>query len=220
MIWRWRPPEGESYGGAAHGGELRPEEVLCQVQHLLLRQHPAGGGELQHRHGRSVVGDHQRRGGAGRHLADGRLGNGRDLGGGGADIHRRLEEDLDDAHAVHRVAFGVLDIVDGGGEDALERPDDAVGHLAGREAGIVESDADHRHADIGKNVHRHAQRRHRPEDHDHQRHDDEGERTLQRDLDDPGHERRGSAAGRVGRDMRNSLGRRGALPGTYDRGLL
>ncbi len=43
----------------------------------------------------------------------------RDLGHGAADVHVRLEEDLDDADAVERLRLDVLDVVDRGGHAAL-----------------------------------------------------------------------------------------------------
>ena len=100
---------------------LRAHEILRQIQHLLLRQHLAGKGQLQHRHGRGVVVEDQRRLGARRHLADGGLGDGRHLRRGGADIDVGLEEDLDDADAGHGLAFDMLDVVDGGGQNALDK---------------------------------------------------------------------------------------------------
>jgi len=66
----------------------------------------------------------------------------------------------------------MLDVVHRGRKDAFIGCDDAPRHVVGRHAGVLEGDADHRHADIGENVGGGLHRRNRPEDHDQQRHHD------------------------------------------------
>ena len=66
-----------------------------------------------------------------------RLRDRRDLRVGGADVDARLEEDLDDADAGIGVGLDVLDVVDGRGQRALERRDDAARHLVRRQAGVA-----------------------------------------------------------------------------------
>ena len=68
------------------------------------------------------------------------------------------------------MAFDMLHVIHGGGEEALIGRQHAGADLVGRQAGIVEGDADHRNADIGENVGGGADRRQRPEDQDHQGH--------------------------------------------------
>jgi len=74
------------------------------------------------------------------------------LGHGVADIHVRLEEELDDAGAVERLRLDVLDVVDCRGHDPLAGSHDAAGHLLRREASVA---PDHRHngnVDVRKDV--------------------------------------------------------------------
>ena len=63
-----------------------------------------------------------------------RLGNGRHLRHRDVHVRAGLEENLDDAAAVHRLRFDVLDVVDRGGERALVHGPDALFHLLGRSA--------------------------------------------------------------------------------------
>jgi hypothetical protein len=94
----------------------------------------------------------------------------------GADVDIGLEEDLDDADAVIGVRNDVLDIVDRGGQRALERRGDAAGHLVRRQAGVLPDHADHRNANFREDVGRGAQRGQRTNDQDQQRQDHEGVR--------------------------------------------
>ena len=57
---------GRRHGGAGDGRELRPDEVLAEIEQLHLRQLLARQRELQDRHARRVVAEHIRRGDAGR----------------------------------------------------------------------------------------------------------------------------------------------------------
>jgi hypothetical protein len=51
-------------------------------------------------------------------------------------------------------ALDVLDVVDGGGERALEVQHDAARHLVGRQASVLPDDGDHRDADFRENIDR------------------------------------------------------------------
>jgi len=62
-------------------------------------------------------------------LAERRLRDSGDLGRGRFDLGSRLEEDLDDRDARERLALDVLDVVDRGGQVALEIADDPLLHL-------------------------------------------------------------------------------------------
>ena len=110
---------GRGHRGAGDGGELRPDEILPEVEQLHLRQLFAGQRQLQDRHGRGVVAQHVRRGDAGRQQLEHRLRGRRHLRQRGADIDALLEEDLDDAVAVERLRLDVLDVADLRGQSAL-----------------------------------------------------------------------------------------------------
>src|SRR5439155_22917219 len=70
------------------------------------------------------------------------------------DLGARLKVDANDGDAVERLAFDVLDVVDGGGEEALEVADEAPFHLAGRHARVLPDHRDdrdvHRREDVGR----------------------------------------------------------------------
>ena len=189
--------------GARHGDQRRAQLVDADIGEVLLGQAFARQRELDDRHGRGAVVEDQRRRRAGRHLPDHGLRDRGHLRVGGADIDVRLEEDLDDADAGVGVRHDVLDVVDRRRQRALERRDDAPGHLVRRQAGIVPDHADHGDADVRKDVGRRAQRRQRPDDQEQQRQHDERIRPAQRNTDQCDHkpgipqgppERRGSAS--------------------------
>jgi hypothetical protein len=52
----------------------------------------------------------------------------------------------------------VLDVVDRGGQSALERRGDAARHLVRRQAGVLSDNADHGNADLREDVGRRTQR--------------------------------------------------------------
>ena len=68
----------------------------------------------------------------------------------------------------------MLDIVDGRRQSSLVLGDDAAGHLIRRQAGVLPDDADHRNADLRKDIDRRAHRSQRPDDQEEQRKHDEG----------------------------------------------
>ena len=181
--------ERERHRRARDGDERRAHRSYGKVEKLLLGETLARQRQLQDRHGRGVVVQDQRRRGAGRHLLEQRLRDRRDLRVGGANVDVRLEEDLDDADAVVGVGLDVLDVVDGGGQRPLERRRDAPGHLVGRQSRVLPDDADDGDANVGKDVGRRAPGRERADDHQQQRHDDEGVGPCQRDADDGDHAR-------------------------------
>ena len=163
------------------------DEVDPVVEQLLLAQRLALHRHLQDGDVRGAVADDERRGGAGRHRADRRLGDGGHLRGGGLDLGARLEEDLHHRHAGQRLALDVLDVVDGGGQSPLIVVDHPFLHLLGREARVVEDDGDHRDVDVGEDVRRHPHDGEDPEDDDEHRHHYEGVRALERHADEPHH---------------------------------
>ena len=83
-----------------HDRETHPHLVLRHVVDLLLGELVAGQRVLQNRHSRSIVTDHQRRGLPGRHLLQNGLRHGRNLRHPCIHGSARLEEYLDDAHAI------------------------------------------------------------------------------------------------------------------------
>ncbi len=172
---------GRGGGGAGNGGQRRADEVLGRVVDLLLAQGRAGIGDLQDRHGGGAVVQHLGRGDAGRHLLQHRLRDRGHLGGGGADVGAGLEEDLHDAHAGQRLAFDMLDIVDGEGEGALVVVDHPPGHVVGGQAVIGPHHRHHGDIDVGQDVGGRARGGQRTGQQDEQRHDDERQRPSKRD---------------------------------------
>ena len=82
---------GRGHRGARDGRELRPDEVLAEIEQLHLRQLFAGQRQLQDRHGRGVVAQHVWRGYAGRQKLEHGLRRRRHLRERGADIRRPFE---------------------------------------------------------------------------------------------------------------------------------
>ena len=126
----------------------------------------------------------------------------RDLGKRRLNVGLRTEEDLDHAHAVHRLRFDVLDVVDRNRNAAFGVGDDAVGHLAGREPGEIPHHADNWNVDVGKDVDGSAQNDDRRQDEEHQRHHDEGIRAPERKCNNP-HRSKPTPIGEPGRVTRH-----------------
>jgi hypothetical protein len=81
------------------------------------------------------------------------------------------------------VGLDVLDVVDGGGQRALEQGRHAARHLVRRQARVLPGDGDHGHFDVGEDVGGRAHRGQRADDQQRERQHDEGIGTPQRDAD-------------------------------------
>jgi hypothetical protein len=147
-----------------HRDQRRAQLVGGEVEQVLLGQSFTCQRKLDDRHGGGVVVQDQRRRRTRRQLPQHGLRDRRDLRVRRADIDIGLEEDLDDAGAVVGIGNDVLDVVDGGGQRALKRRDDASGHLVRRQAGIRPDHPDHRNPDFGENIGRCPQGGERPDD--------------------------------------------------------
>jgi hypothetical protein len=79
-----------------------------------------------------------------------------DLGVGGGDVGRRVEEDLDDAERRVRVRLDMFDVIDGRRQSALEGRDDASGHLVRLQTLVLPRHADDGDVDGRENIHGHA----------------------------------------------------------------
>src|SRR5579883_2587242 len=172
-------------GGALHGAERRADEVVADVEDLLLAEGLAGESELEDRHARSVVLQDVRREHAGRHLAQRRVHRGGGLRHRHIDLDVRMEVNFDDGVARIGLRFDVLDVVDVGGEAALEAGHHALFHLFGREAGVHPEHADHGDIDVGEDIHRHGAYGCPAEDGDEDGHHDEGVRAAEGEADNP-----------------------------------
>ena len=120
-----------------------------------------------------------------------------------------LEEYLDDAKAVIGIGDDVLDVVDGGGQRALERRGDASRHLVRRQAGVLPDHPDHGDPDVGKDVGRRTQRSQRADDQEKQRQHDKRIGPAQRNTYQCDHRRSIPGARRrtgIGAVMANSFG--------------
>jgi hypothetical protein len=74
------------------------------------------------------------------------------LGVGGIKTCVGLQKDFDDRLPIDGGRFDVLDVVDGGGENALEAGREPAFHLFRIEPGELPGDSDHRNIDIRKDV--------------------------------------------------------------------
>ena len=154
------------HGGAGDGGELRADEILAEIEQPHLRQVFAGQRQLQDRHRGGVVAEHVGRCDARRQELEHGLRRRRDLSQRGADVDALLEEDFDDAVAVERLRFDVLDVGDLSGQRALIIVDDAARHVVRQQTVVGPYDADDRNVDVGEDVGRRPQRRQDAEDRD------------------------------------------------------
>ena len=89
-------------------------------------------------------------------------------------VGRRTKEYLHHRHAIQRLRFDVLNVIDQRSEAALRLRGDAVRHVLGRKPLIVPDHADHRNINVRENVRGRAQNHDRGENQDQQRHHDEG----------------------------------------------
>ena len=176
---------GRRHRRALDRGELRPDEVLPEIEQLHLRQRLARQRKLQDRHARCVVAQHVGRRDAGRQQLQHGLRRRRHLRHGGGNIDFLLEEDLDHAIAAERLRLDMLDVADLGGQGAFIIVDDAARHVVRQQPVIGPDDADHRNIDVRKDIGRREQRRAYAEKRDQQRENDESVRAPERNLDDP-----------------------------------
>ncbi len=174
-------------GGARHRHELRPDLVLREIEQLLFGQARPRQRKLHDRHRRGVVVEDQRRRHARRQLLEDRLRDRGDLRGRRLDVGIGLEVYLHHADAVERLALDMLDVVDRRCQHALERGDDAAGHVFRRQAGILPRGRDHRHADVGEDIDRRPRGLQHADDRDQDRHHDEGQRPGKGYADDAVH---------------------------------
>ncbi len=175
----------EGHGGALHRGQLGANEVRAKVVQLLLCEAVAGESQLQHGNaGCAVLNDERRRRARGI-TAQRRLCDRRDLRHGLRDVDIGVEVDLDDGDAVQRLRLRVLDVIDRGGQAALEGHHNPVAQLLRREARIVPDDGDNRDVDVGEDVDRGALDHHRAEEEEQQRQHDECVGSPKCETDDP-----------------------------------
>ena len=172
-------------GRTGDGRQLRANEVLPQVEEHLLRHGFAADAELHNRgRGRRIGNDEGWRS-ARRQAAHGGLDDGGHLGQRRLNVGLRLEEDLDNADALHRLRLDVLDVVHRHGHAALGIGDDATCHVGRREAVEVPNHANDRDVDVGEDIDRGAQDNQGHQENDDQRHYNKGIRTPKRKGNNP-----------------------------------
>jgi hypothetical protein len=168
---------------ALYRDQGRAHEVEAEIPESLLGQSLARQRELDDGYRRGTVIDDQRRRCAGRQLLEQGLRNRGDLCVGGGDIGRWVKEDLDDAEGRIRIRLDVLDVVHRRRQCALERSDDAPGHVVGRQTLVLPGHADDGNVDARKDIDRHADRGERADDENEQGRYDEGVGPAERDTD-------------------------------------
>ena len=161
--------------------KLRPRSYRSDSESPTL----AGERKLHDWHRRRVELDDVRRISSRRQYAQNRLHDGGDLRQRKFHLDVRLEVDANDRHALVRLRFRVLDVVDGRRERALAHRNDAAFHLGRRQAGVGPDDGDDGDIDIGKDILRRLDSRAEAEQKNKQREDDEGIRAPQRELNNP-----------------------------------
>ena len=164
-----------------------PDQVGRQVVDVGRRHVVGGDLQIEHRDGRRVEHQDLGRRDPGRKLLEHGLRDGRDLRLRGRHVGSGLEEDLDDAAAVERLALDVLDVADGRGQGALIVIDDAARHVGGHQPVIG---PDHRHdrdLDGREDVGRGLEHRHHAEQQNQDREYNEGIGPLQSGDDDSIH---------------------------------
>src|SRR5712692_3985053 len=124
---------GERRGGTRHGRELRTDKIVAVIEELLLAHRVAGQADLNDRHGRRRIDDHQRRRGSGREESQKSLRNSGGLGQRGLNIGAWLKENFNDGDAVKRLRFDVLNVIHQHGDAALDVGGDALLHFLGLE---------------------------------------------------------------------------------------
>ena len=102
-----------------------------------------------------------------------------------ADVSARLEINLEDADAVDRFGFDMLDAVDGGRVGALGNENHPALDVEGGKARIVPDDHDDRKIDRREDIHVHQAERKDAEDEHQERHHRDGERAAKREADNP-----------------------------------
>ncbi len=140
--------------GAGDGRELRPDEILPEIEQFHFRQLLARQRQLQDGNRGGVVAQHIGRCDAGGQKLEHGLRSGRDLCQRGRDIDALLKEDFDDAVAGQRLRFDMFDVADLCGQRPFIVINDTARHIVGQQAVIGPDDADHRYIDIGKDVSR------------------------------------------------------------------
>ena len=176
---------GKRNGRASHRHELRPDEAVREVRHLLLGELIAAEAQHDHRHGGRVVLDDQRRRNARREGPKQGLRDGRHLSHRGVHVGARLEVELDHAGPSDRQRLQVLDVVDRRGECPLDDRRDAVLHLFRGEPAVAPDDADHGNVDVREDVRGHGSDGQDPQDGDEEGHDDESVRPPEGESDEP-----------------------------------
>ena len=172
-------------GGARHRGELGAQDVVAEIEYLLLGYRLARERQLQDRHARGVIGQNERRGGAGRRALQLRLRYGDDLRHRQILVGVRLEEIFHHRRAVDGLRFGVLDVIDDGLRGALGEQDDAVGDFLRQQTRVAPNHRRNRDLDIGKDIGRHAENGVDAEKNDQRGQHDEGIGPLQGYSNDP-----------------------------------
>ena len=169
MICRCLPAVRPRHRRARHCGQRLPDEVRAEIVQLLFGKPLPGKRELEDRHARRAVADHQRRSDPRRHLPQRRLRRSRQLRHCRRHLHARLEEYLHQADPVQRLRFDVLDIVHRRRQDPFVDRRDTLFHLLRAQPRIVEKNTDDGNIDIGENIGRRPQNHQRTDQQNQQR---------------------------------------------------
>src|SRR5438477_510364 len=108
-----------------------------------------------------------------------------DLRDGAADVASRLEVDLEDTDAVHRLRVNARDAAHRGRHGALADEDDAPFHVVGGQARVVPHHDDDRDVDGRQDVRLHPAGGEQAEDRDERAEHRDGVRTTESESDDP-----------------------------------
>ncbi|HYT59051.1 MAG TPA: hypothetical protein VEL06_02710 [Haliangiales bacterium] len=173
------------HGRAQHRGQTDANLILSQIIELLLGQLRAAETVLQDGNGGGVVTDDQRRRLTRREQAQDGLGDGRDLRHAGIHRSARVEEHLDDAHAIVGVGLDVLDVVDRGGERAFVGVDNALLNFLRAQPGVLPDDTDDRYFNVRENIRGRSQQHKRRQQQQQERCNNKGVGATKRQLNNP-----------------------------------
>src|SRR5213079_2992763 len=144
-VRKWR-------GGARYSRKLRADKIIAEIEKLLLAERITGKADLDDRHGRRRVDNHQGRRGSGRQKAQKRLRDSGSLCQRGLNVGTGLKENFDDGDPVERLGFDVLDVAHQRRNAALDVGGDALFHFLRLQAVISPDQGDDRDVDVRKNV--------------------------------------------------------------------
>ena len=162
-VRKWR-------GGAGYSRKLRADKIIAEIEKLLLAERVAGQADLDDRHGRRRVDNHQGRRGSRWQKAQKGLRDGCGLRQRRLNVGAGLKENFDDGDPVERLGFDVLDVAHQRRNATFDVGSDTLLHLLRLQAVVGPNQGNDRDVDIRENVDGSAQQHYRRQQDDRERH--------------------------------------------------